>query len=293
MCVSDVRERPEWLRVRSPAESSEFSETLRIIRENRIRTVCEEANCPNIGECWREKTATFLILGDVCTRNCGFCDIKSGCPRPINTSEVTDIARAVRELGVRYSVITSVTRDDLPDSGASHFAAVIRRIKEDNHDVLVEVLTPDFLRDVRGGIEAVLRAGPDVFGHNLEVVRRLHDKVKSHPSRFAVSLDFLRTIKELAPDVLSKTGIMVGVGEEKREVLELIDEAADAGVDILTIGQYLPPSNGHYPIARYVEPAEFAEYKLYGEEGRIKVVESGPFVRSSYRAFAAFRKAKL
>jgi lipoic acid synthetase len=285
-------QRPEWLRLRSPGPSVKFFETLRVVKEGHIRTVCEEANCPNIGECWESKVATFLILGDVCTRNCGFCNIKNGCPQETDPDEAANIARAVRDLGVKYVVITSVTRDDLRDSGSSHFVDVINEIRADNRDMLVEVLTPDFQKNMHDGIGTILRTRPNVFGHNIEVVRRIHGLIKGAPSRYDVSLNVLKIIKVLSPDTLSKTGIMVGIGEEENEVLELIDEVAVAGVDILTIGQYMPPSDMHHPLVRYVEPAEFARYKNYGEEKGIKHVESGPFVRSSYNAFRAFSKVK-
>jgi lipoic acid synthetase len=285
---SDIRQKPEWLRLRALSLSNEFSNTLRVVKKNCVNTVCEEANCPNIGECWKSGTATFMILGDTCTRNCAFCNVKNGRPMPVDDGEPAKVAKSISDLGIRYAVITSVDRDDLVDSGSLHFANVITKIKENG--ILVEVLTPDFKRNMREGIMTVVNAHPDVFGHNIEIVRRLHRQIKKPPSNYDFSLDFLKSIKEISTDSISKTGAMVGVGEYKEEVFELIDDVANAGVDILTIGQYLPPSGKHYQLDRYVEPSEFEEYKKYGESVGIKVVESGPFVRSSYHAFESFRK---
>jgi lipoic acid synthetase len=263
---------------------------LRVVKKNCVNTVCEEAGCPNIGECWKSGTATFMILGDICTRNCSFCSVKNGRPLQVDKNEPANVLRSINDLGIRYAVITSVDRDDLLDSGSSHFADVVNEIKNEGSGILVEVLTPDFKRNMQDGIRTVLGASPDVFGHNIEIVRRLHRQIKRPPSNYDVSLNFLKTIKELSPASISKTGAMVGVGESKEEVFELIDDVANAGVDIMTIGQYLPPSSEHYKLDRYVEPSEFEEYKRYGESVGIKAFESGPFVRSSYRAFDSFKK---
>lgn len=273
--------RPDWIRVSSSC-SSGFSDTLNVIRTSGVHTVCEEALCPNIGECWKNKTATFLIMGDTCTRKCGFCNIKTGFPGSLDENEPEKIAESVKELGIKYAVITSVTRDDLKDGGALHFANVIRKIKEINPDTKVEILTSDF-QGSEDSIKTVVDAVPDVFGHNMEIVRKLHKTVKKLPADYDLSLRFLRKIKEINPNMITKTGMMVGVGETKEEVFELIDDVVNSKVDVISIGQYLTPSTSHYPIVRYVTPEEFDEYKKYGEKLGINVV-SGPLVRSSYKA---------
>ena len=279
--MSEKLERPNWIRV--PASVSRgFTETLNVIKEAGVHTVCEEAMCPNIGECWRTKTATFLIMGNKCTRNCGFCNVKHGRPAPLDENEPMKVAQSVQKLGIKYAVITCVTRDDIKDGGAQHFADVIKAIRSINPETKVEILTSD----LRGNVEAIqtiVDAQPDVFGHNLEVVRKFHKQVKRPPADYDVSLNFLKTVKKIEPKMITKTGIMVGVGETKEDVFELIDDVIDANIDILTIGQYLPPTSSHYPIARYVTPEEFAEYAGYGKSRGIEVI-SGALVRSSYKA---------
>ncbi|MBQ9335611.1 MAG: lipoyl synthase [Alphaproteobacteria bacterium] len=279
--MSEKLERPNWIRV--PASVSRgFTETLNVIKEAGVHTVCEEAMCPNIGECWRNKTATFLIMGNKCTRNCGFCNVKHGRPAPLDENEPMKVAQSVQKLGIKYAVITCVTRDDIKDGGAQHFADVIKAIRSINPETKVEILTSD----LRGNVEAIqtiVDAQPDVFGHNLEVVRKFHKQVKRPPADYDVSLNFLKTVKKIEPKMITKTGIMVGVGETKEDVFELIDDVIDANIDILTIGQYLPPTSSHYPIARYVTPEEFAEYAEYGKSRGIEVI-SGALVRSSYKA---------
>lgn len=279
--MSEKLERPNWIRV--PASVSRgFTETLNVIKEAGVHTVCEEAMCPNIGECWRNKTATFLIMGNKCTRNCGFCNVKHGRPAPLDENEPMKVAQSVQKLGIKYAVITCVTRDDIKDGGAQHFADVIKAIRSINPETKVEILTSD----LRGNVEAIqtiVDAQPDVFGHNLEVVRKFHKQVKRPPADYDVSLNFLKTVKKIEPKMITKTGIMVGVGETKEDVFELIDDVIDANIDILTIGQYLPPTSSHYPIARYVTPEEFAEYAGYGKSRGIEVI-SGALVRSSYKA---------
>ena len=282
----DRLERPTWIRAKS-SDSDGFRETLRIIRDSNIHTVCEESLCPNIGECWRNKTATFLIMGGICTRKCGFCNIKTGVPLALEPLEPKNIAKSIKELGIKYVVITSVTRDDLPDGGAKHFAEVIVEIREQNPDVKIEILTPDFQKNF-DSIKVVAEAKPDVFGHNIEIVKRLHNKVKRAPADYNISVNILKWIKEQYPDITTKTGMMVGVGEKIEEVFEVIKDLVDAKVDILTIGQYLTPSTDHYPVVRYVTPDEFEEFKRVGEELGIKSVISGPLVRSSYKAGEAF-----
>lgn len=284
--ASDLK-RPDWIKV--PASVSKgFSETLQIIRESGVHTVCEEALCPNIGECWKHKTSTFLIMGDICTRNCGFCNVKNGRPFPLDTMEPQKIAESIRKLGIKYAVITCVTRDDLPDGGAQHFARVIQSVREMNPETKIEILTSD-MRGNEESIKTVVDAKPDVFGHNMEIVRRLHKQVKHPPADYDISLNFLKHVKEIDPNMITKTGMMVGVGESKDEVLELIDDVSKAHVDIIAIGQYLTPSTHHYPIARYVTPDEFEEYARYGKKIGIKVI-SGPLVRSSYKALETYNE---
>jgi len=279
--MSEKLERPDWIRV--PASVSRgFAETLNVIKEAGVHTVCEEAMCPNIGECWRNRTATFLIMGDICTRNCGFCNVKHGRPEPLDANEPVKVAQSVSKLGIKYVVITCVTRDDIKDGGAQHFANVVKAIRSINPETKIEILTSD-LRGNVDAIKTIVDAQPDVFGHNLEVVRSFHKQVKRPPADYDVSLDFLRSVKKIDPKMITKTGIMVGVGETKEDVFELIDDVVGSNIDILTIGQYLPPSTSHYPIARYVAPEEFAEYAKYGKSRGIEVI-SGALVRSSYKA---------
>lgn len=277
--------RPSWIRVKS-SSSKGFIETLNIVKTHKIHTVCEEALCPNISECWKNKTATFLIMGDTCTRMCGFCNIKTGCPLNLDEKEPEEVAKSVKDLGIEYAVVTCVTRDDLKDGGAGHFSKVINKIKEINPETKVEILISDLKGNERD-IETVVNTNPDVYGHNLEIVKRLHKIVKKPPASYEVSLNVLKKVKEINPNMITKTGIMVGVGETKEEVFELIDDVANAKIDILTIGQYLAPSNSHYPIARYVTLEEFEEYKKYGESKGLQMI-SGPLVRSSYKARATY-----
>jgi lipoic acid synthetase len=276
---------PDWLKVKI-RESSEFSETLRIVKENSVRTVCEDAACPNLRKCWKNKTATFLIMGEICTRNCRFCNITSGTPNLLDVSEPQRVAQSILDLGLQYAVITSVTRDDLPDGGAQHFADVINSIHDLKRGVKIEILTPDFQGNRNDSVDIILASKPTVFSHNLEIVKRLHHVVKGKPSSYEVSIDFL---KRLSGRIVTKTGIMVGVGESKQEVLECIDDVANIGIDIMTIGQYLSPSAKHHRVDRYVLPQEFDEYKNYGEGIGIKLVCSGPLVRSSYDACESFQ----
>ncbi|MDR2598414.1 MAG: lipoyl synthase [Holosporales bacterium] len=276
---------PDWLRIRIQDKPG-FTDTLRVVKESAVRTVCEDASCPNLNECWAKKTATFLIMGEFCTRNCGFCDIKNGRPQPLDPDEPGRIAQAVLALGLKYVVLTSVTRDDLMDGGAQHFSEVIMAIRNINCELEVEVLTPDFQACMDSAIETILAVRPTVFAHNLEIVKKYHHIVKRKPSSYETSMTFL---KKLRNRVTTKTGIMVGVGESKRDVFDFMDEISDIGIDILTIGQYLAPSRGHHPVARYVSPEEFDEYRDYGERRGIKLVCSGPLVRSSYRARESFQ----
>ncbi len=247
-----------------------------------LHTVCEEAHCPNIGECFGSRTATFLILGNRCTRNCRFCAVESGCPQPLDEEEPERVAAAARELGLRFVVITSVTRDDLEDGGAGAFAATIRAVREQNPEVGIEVLVPDFAGS-RQALATVLAAGPDVLNHNLETVARLYPQVRPE-ANYQQSLQLLRRVREMEPGMVTKSGIMVGVGERRDELEELMRDLVAVGCDVLTIGQYLSPSAQHLPVERYYAPAEFSELKAAGEALGLKHVEASPLVRSSYHA---------
>jgi lipoic acid synthetase len=273
--------RPPWIRVRAPAgETYEWLHAM--MRSKALNTVCEEAMCPNIGECWGSGTATFLMMGEICTRSCGFCDIKTGRPAPLDWLEPERVARAVQAMNLRHAVITSVNRDERADGGAPIFAMVIRRIRELQPGCSIEVLIPDF----KGSIEAlrmVMDARPEILNHNVETVPRLFKQVQPQ-DRYEWAQATLANAKEFDPDVLTKSGIMVGLGETTQEVKSVMDELREWGVDILTIGQYLQPSKDHLPIERYYLPEEFDEFKRYGLEIGFKWVESGPLVRSSYRA---------
>lgn len=273
--------RPDWLRARIPS-GKEYQETKAILRTLDLHTVCESANCPNIGDCFSRHTATFLILGNVCTRACPFCDIRSGKPLPVDPDEPARVADAVRRLGLHYTVVTSVNRDELPDGGAEHFAQTIRAIHEALPSVKVEVLIPDFLGD-EAALETVLEARPDVLNHNLETVKRLYKRVRP-AGKYDRSLELLRRVAAHTPAIPAKSGIMVGIGETVEEVEELLRDIHAQGVSMATIGQYLPPSKNHLPLERYVTPDEFAHYREYGLALGIRQVASGPLVRSSYHA---------
>ena len=278
---------PPWIRSRLPATDETYHALKRLMRSNALHTVCEEARCPNIGECWGHRTATFLILGDVCTRNCRFCDVRTGRPGPLDPDEPERVARTVQELGLRHAVITSVDRDDLPDGGAAVFAAVIRRIRALQPGCTVEVLIPDF----RGRVEplkTVLDERPEILNHNVETVPRLFRAVQPQ-CRYEWSQAVLRNAKRLWPEAITKSGIMVGLGETVAEVLAVMRDLRALDVDILTIGQYLRPSKQHLPVARYYRPEEFDMLRERGYEMGFKWVESGPLVRSSYNAEAQVR----
>jgi lipoic acid synthetase len=282
------RRRPEWIKVRAP--SGETYEWLRgLMRSKELHTVCEEAMCPNLGECWGKGTATFLMLGDVCTRSCGFCDIKTGRPGPLDWEEPRRVAESVRAMNLQHVVITSVNRDERKDGGAPIFAMVIRRIRELQPGCSIEVLIPDF-KGNRDALKIVMDAQPEILNHNVETVPRLFRKVQPQ-DHYEWALTTLRNAKALDPMVLSKSGIMVGLGETFDEVVEVMGDLSEQGVDILTIGQYLQPSKKHLPIERYYPPEEFAELKRIGlEELGFKWIESGPLVRSSYRAAEQVRR---
>jgi lipoyl synthase len=276
--------------VRAP-EGDEYHWLKRLMRSKELHTVCEEAHCPNIGECWGNRTATFLILGDTCTRNCHFCDVKTGRPAPLDPEEPEHVAQAVQSMELEHVVITSVDRDDLPDGGASVFAAVINRIREVQPGCTIEVLIPDF-RGRSQSLKTVMEASPDVLGHNVEIPPRLYRSVAPQCRYSEWSLKVLRDAKDMWPQAITKSGIMVGLGETKEEVIEVMRDLREVDVDILTIGQYLSPSREHAPIVRYYEPAEFEELKEAAYELEFLYVVSAPLVRSSFRAQEAYLEAK-
>ncbi|HKO24073.1 MAG TPA: lipoyl synthase [Chloroflexota bacterium] len=273
--------RPDWLKVRAPGGKN-YNELQMLMRDLALHTVCEEARCPNIGECWGHRTATFMILGDTCTRACGFCAVKTGRPGAVDWGEPERVARAVQTMGLKHVVVTSVNRDDQPDGGSLIFAATIRKIRAYVPGCTVEVLTPDF-EGVRASLEHVLRARPDVFNHNVETVERLTKAVRRR-AKYRRSLEVLRMAKEIAPGLCTKSGIMVGLGETCEEIAQTMRDLRACDVDILTIGQYLRPTPQHLDIVRYYHPDEFAELKAEGLALGFKHVESGPLVRSSYHA---------
>jgi len=273
--------RPEWIKVRAPSGQS-YERVLDTMRSKRLHTVCEEARCPNLGECWGAGTATFLLMGDTCTRSCGFCDIKTGRPETLDWLEPERVARAVKDMDLRHAVITSVNRDERPDGGAPIFAMVIRRIRQLQPGCSIEVLIPDF-KGSRAALAIVMEARPEILNHNVETVRRLF-KVVQPQDQYEWAEATLRNARSIDPEVLTKSGIMVGLGETKEEVKETMRDLREWGVDILTIGQYLQPTVKHLPIERYYRPEEFVELKDFGMEIGFRWVESGPLVRSSYHA---------
>ena len=273
--------RPEWIKVRAPSGES-YERVLETMRSKRLHTVCEEARCPNLGECWGAGTATFLLMGDTCTRSCGFCDIKTGRPETLDWLEPERVARAVRDMDLKHAVITSVNRDERPDGGAPIFALVIRRIRQLQPGCSIEVLIPDF-KGSRAALAIVMEARPEILNHNVETVRRLFKKVQPQ-DQYEWAEATLRNARSLDPDVLTKSGIMVGLGETTAEIKETMRDLRDWGVDILTIGQYLQPTLKHLPIERYYRPEEFVELRDFGIEIGFQWVESGPLVRSSYHA---------
>lgn len=277
--VNRVGQKPPWLKVRL-SNSPVFAQVRQLVKESRLNTVCESASCPNIGECWSRKALTFMILGNVCTRSCGFCDVLTGRPGSVDEDEPRRVAAALGTLGLRYAVVTSVDRDDLPDGGARIWAETIRQIKAACPELGLEVLTPDF-KGVDADIQTVVDAAPDIFAHNIETVERLHAEVRPQ-ARYARTLHVIEVAK--ARGAITKSGIMVGLGEQPHEVLLTMQALRAAGCDILNIGQYLRPSTRHLPIDRWVDPDEFALYREEGERMGFRHVESGPLVRSSYRA---------
>ncbi len=282
-----IQRKPDWIRVRAPG-SPVFNETQKIVREHGLVTVCEEAGCPNIGECWSKKHATMMILGDTCTRACAFCNVRTGRPEPVVEAEAENVAIAVEKLGLNHVVITSVDRDDLADGGARHFANVIAAIRSASPKTTIEVLTPDFLRK-EGALEIVVEAKPDVFNHNLETVPSKYLTVRPG-ARYFHSIRILQRVKELDPTMFTKSGIMVGFGEERNEVLQLMDDLRVADVDFLTIGQYLQPTSKHHKIERFVLPEEFKSFETSAYSKGFLLVSSSPLTRSSHHAGEDFAK---
>ena len=273
--------RPDWLKVRAPSGET-FHELKRLMRSKSLHTICEEANCPNIAECWGCGTATFLIMGDVCTRSCGFCDVKTGMPSPLDWAEPLRVAQAVVDMNLQHVVVTSVNRDERKDGGAPIFALTIRQVRRVKPDCTIEVLIPDFKANT-AALEIVMREEPDILNHNVETVKRLFKQVQPQDN-YEWALATLVNAKRIQPDAVTKTGIMLGLGEEPEEVLETMRDLREADVDILTLGQYLQPSKQHLPISRYYTPQEFVEFRRAGLEMGFQWVESGPLVRSSFRA---------
>lgn len=286
---SVILRKPEWIRVRAPG-GSVFEETKSIVKENRLVTVCEEAGCPNIGECWSKKHATMMIMGDTCTRACSFCNVKTGKPDALDPEEPANVARAVATMGLEHVVITSVDRDDLDDGGAAHFVATIAAIRAAAPRTTIEILTPDFLRKA-GAAEAVIDAKPDVFNHNLETVPRLYLSIRPG-ARYYASLRLLERVKERDPQQFTKSGLMVGLGETKEEVMQVMDDMRSAGVDFLTIGQYLQPTRKHAPIDRFVTPQEFEAYETIARTKGFLMVSASPLTRSSHHAGEDFARLK-
>jgi lipoic acid synthetase len=284
-----LKKKPDWIRTKI-TNSEIFFKTKEIVNKNKLTTVCQEANCPNITECWSKKHATFMIMGDTCTRGCAFCDVKTGKPSTLDTTEPFKVSKAVKELELNHVVITSVDRDDLEDGGANHFKEVITEVKKNNIDTTIEVLTPDFLKK-GNAYEKVLEAGPDVFNHNIETVPSLYLKVRPG-SRYFTSIELLKSVKIKKPAIFTKSGIMLGLGEKKDEVVQVMDDLRMADVDFLTIGQYLQPTIKHFPLARYVHPDEFKELKNIAISKGFLLVSSSPLTRSSYHADTDFKILK-
>jgi lipoic acid synthetase len=287
---SPLLRKPDWLRVRAPG-SAGYNATRALVREHGLATVCEEAACPNIGECWAVGHATMMIMGEVCTRACAFCNVATGKPGPLDPTEPARVGAAVAQMGLSHIVITSVDRDDLPDGGAAHFAAVVAAIRAAAPATTVEILTPDFLRKPVSAAELVIDARPDVFNHNLETVPRLYLTIRPG-ARYYASLRLLERVKERAPDLFTKSGLMVGLGETREEVMQVMDDLRSAGVDFITIGQYLQPTRKHAPVERFVHPEEFAALETIAWAKGFLMVSASPFTRSSHHAGEDFARLK-
>jgi lipoyl synthase len=284
-----IQRKPDWIRVKAPGGGA-YAETRRLMRDNKLSTVCEEAACPNIGECWSQKHATMMIMGEICTRACSFCNVATGVPQPLDAGEPARVGDAVAKLGLAHVVITSVDRDDLADGGAAHFASVIGAIRAASPGTTIEVLTPDFLRKP-GALETVIAARPDVFNHNLETVPRLYLSIRPG-ARYFQSLRILHQAKELDPNVFTKSGLMAGLGEAREEIMQVMDDLRAANVDFLTIGQYLQPTRKHAPIDRFWTPDEFKGLETVAYAKGFLMVSATPLTRSSYHADADFARMK-
>lgn len=281
--------KPDWIRVKAPV-SREYQNTRELIRKHNLNTVCEEAACPNIGECWSKKHATVMILGSICTRACRFCNVATGVPDKLDPHEPENLARAASKLGLEHIVITSVDRDDLEDGGAHHYAACIAELRKNTPNTTIEILTPDFRHKV-GALEVVVAANPDVYNHNIETVPSLYNKIRPG-ARYFHSLNLLKRVKEMNAEIFTKSGVMVGLGETKEEILQVMDDLRAAEVDFLTIGQYLQPTPTHAPVMRFVEPQEFDYYKKMAYSKGFLMVASSPLTRSSYHAGDDFKKMR-
>jgi len=284
---SEVLRKPSWIRVKAPT-SKGYAKTRKIVKDKGLVTVCEEAACPNIGECWEKSHATFMILGEICTRACAFCNVSTGLPQAVDAEEPARIGEAVKEMGLQHVVITSVDRDDLSDGGAQHFVDVIEAIRKASPKTTVEILTPDFLRK-DGATEMVIDARPDVFNHNLETVPRLYLNIRPG-ARYFHSLRLLEKVKQRDPSQFTKSGLMVGLGETKEEVMQVMDDMRSANIDFLTIGQYLQPTRKHAPVDRFVTPEEFKAYETIARAKGFLLVSASPLTRSSYHADSDFAK---
>ena len=290
---SEILRKPSWIRVKAPV-SLKYNQTKKIIKKNNVVTVCEEAACPNIGECWEKKHATFMIMGDTCTRACAFCNVITGKPKALDKFEPYRISETIKELNLNHVVITSVDRDDLIDGGANHFFDVITMIRKKCKNTTIEILTPDFLKK-DGALEIIISSKPDVFNHNIETVPRLYPSIRPG-SRYFASLDLLNSIKKNDPKIFTKSGLMVGLGENKSEILQVMDDLRTANVDFLTIGQYLQPTLKHAKVDRFIKPEEFESYKSIAYSKGFLLVSSSPLTRSSYHAsedFKILRKKRL
>ena len=287
--INPIKKKPIWIRTKI-TNTQNYFKTKETINKKKLHTVCQEASCPNISECWSKRHATFMIMGDTCTRACSFCNVKTGKPSFLDPLEPTKIALATKELNLKHVVITSVDRDDLEDGGANHFSKVILETRKMNKKTTIEVLTPDFLRKGES-YKVVVNANPDVFNHNIETVPRLYREVRPG-SRYFTSIDLLKSVKKINKTIFTKSGIMLGLGETKNEVLQVMDDLLSANVDFLTIGQYLQPSVKHYPLKRYVHPDEFQELKELALSKGFLIVSSSPLTRSSYHADEDFSKMK-
>ena len=287
--INPIKKKPDWIRSKL-SNSKEFFLTKTVVNQNNLVTVCQEANCPNITECWSKRHATFMIMGDTCTRACAFCDVKTGKPESLDPFEPYKISNAVKKLNLKHVVITSVDRDDLSDGGSNHFYKVVKATREKNPNTSIEVLTPDFLRK-GDSYKKILEADLDVFNHNIETVPRLYTAVRPG-ARYFASLELLKNAKQFNKKIFTKSGIMVGLGEQKEEIIQVMDELRSAGVDFITIGQYLQPSVKHYPLSRYYNPNEFKELEIIAKTKGFLLVSSSPLTRSSYHADEDFKKLK-